>query len=60
MIDLCHHVTTTTYLLLFSGGEIILDVESLSDLLRGFALDHIGNGFAAYIQQAFDVQIIGS
>jgi hypothetical protein len=34
----------TTYLLLRS--EIVDDVEELPDLLRGLALDHVGNGLA--------------
>ena len=45
----------TSNLVLLLGGEIILNVESLPNLLRRLALDHIRNGFAANIQKCFDV-----
>ena len=47
-------------LLFFAGGEIVLDVESLADLLGGLALDHVGHSLACDIQQALYVQIVGS
>ena len=47
-------------LLFFSRGKIILDVECLTNFLRSFAFDHVGNSLASNIQQALNVQIIGS
>ena len=44
-------------LLLFGWSEVILGIESLPDLLRSFALDHVGNGFARYIEKPLDVQL---
>ena len=32
-----------THLLFLGGGEIIFDVEGLSDLLGGLAFDHVGH-----------------
>lgn len=46
-------------LLFLGGGEIVLDVERLSDLLGGFAFDHVGNRFAGDVEQALDVEVIG-
>jgi hypothetical protein len=45
-------------LLLFLGSEIIGDVESLSDLLGGLALDHVGNGLTADIKERLDVKVV--
>jgi hypothetical protein len=45
-------------LLLFLGGEVIGDVESLSDLLGGLALDHVGNGLAADVKERLDVKVV--
>lgn len=42
------------------GGEIILDVERLPNLLWSFPLDHISNSLASQIQKALDVQVISS
>lgn len=39
--------------------EIIFDVERLPDLFRGFAFDHVGHSLAGYIQQPFNVQVVG-
>lgn len=47
-------------LVLFLGGEIIGNIESLTDLFRRFALDHVGNGLAADVQKSSDIEIIGS
>ena len=46
-------------LLLFLGGEVIGDVESLSDLLGGLALDHVGNGLASNIKEGLDIKVVG-
>jgi len=46
-------------LLLLLGCEVVCDVESLTDLLRGLALDHVGDGLATDIKQSLDVKIIG-
>ena len=48
-----------TDLLLLLGREVVGDVKSLTDLLRGFALDHIRNGLAAYVQEGLDIQVVG-
>ena len=45
-------------LLLFFGGKIVGDIEGLSNLLWGLALDHVGNGLAANVQQGLDVEIV--
>ena len=45
----------TSDLLLLLLREIILDVESLSNLLRRLSLDHIGHGLASDIQKSFDI-----
>jgi len=47
-----------THLSFLFGGEIIYDVELLSDLLRGLALDHGCDLGACQIQQSLNVQII--
>jgi len=50
----------TSDLLLLLGGEIIGDVEGLSDLLGGFALDHVGDGLASNIKEGLDIEVVGS
>jgi len=45
-------------LLLLLGGEIVGDVECLADLLRRFALDHVGDGLAANIQECLDIKVV--
>jgi len=50
----------TTDLILLLRGEVVLDIEGLADLLRRLALDHIGNGLAADIQESLDIHVIGS
>lgn len=47
-------------LLFFLRCEIIFDVERLPDVFWSLAFDHIGHRFACHVQQAFDVQVIGS
>jgi hypothetical protein len=47
-------------LLLLLGGEVIGDVECLSDLLWRLALDHVGHGLASNIKEGLDVKIVGS
>ena len=50
----------TTDLILFLGREVVLDVEGLADLFWGLALDHVGDGLAADVEESFDVKIVGS
>lgn len=50
----------TTDLVLFLGSEVVLDVERLADFLRGLALDHIGDGLAADVEESLDIHVIGS
>lgn len=47
-------------LILLLGGEVILNIEGLADLLGGLALDHIGHGLASDIKKGLDVEIVGS
>lgn len=49
-----------TDLLLLLGSEIVLDVESLSNLLGALSLDHVGNGLASNIKKRLDIQVVGS
>ena len=42
-------------LLLLLGGEVVGDVECLSDLLRRLSLNHVCDSLASYIQQRLDV-----
>lgn len=49
----------TADLILFLRGEVVLDVESLANLFRRLALDHVGNGFATDIQKTLDIKIVG-
>ena len=48
-----------TDLVLFFGGEVILDVERLADLVGRLALDHVGDRLATNVQESFDVQVVG-
>ena len=50
----------TTDLILLLGGEVVLDVERLADLLGGLALDHVCHSLAADIKESFDVEVVGS
>lgn len=47
-------------LLLFLGREIVGDVEGLANLLGRLALDHVGHGLAANIQESLDVEVVRS
>jgi hypothetical protein len=47
-------------LLFFFGSEVIGDVESLSDLLGGLALDHVGDSLASDVKEGFDIKVVGS
>jgi hypothetical protein len=47
-------------LLLLLGGEVVLDVEGLANLLGGLALDHVGDGLAADVKKGLDVHVVGS
>jgi hypothetical protein len=46
-------------LVLFLRGEVILDIEGLANLLRGFSHDHVGDSLAADIEKNLDVEVIG-
>jgi len=46
-------------LLLLLRSEVVGDIEGLADLLRGLALDHVGDGLAANIKKRLDVEIVG-
>ena len=50
----------TANLILFLGREVILDVEGFADLFWGLALDHVGNGLAADVEESLNVEIICS
>ena len=50
-------VLTANLLLLF-GGEVVLDVEGLADLLGGLALDHVCDSFAADVKKSLDVHVV--
>ena len=59
MNSLLSPLVFTTNLVLLLGGEVVLNVECLSDFLRRFALDHIGYGLAADVEQSLDIKVIG-
>ena len=48
-----------TNLVLLLGSEVVLDIEGLADFFGGFALDHVGDGLAADVEQGFDVEVVG-
>ena len=50
----------TANLVLLLRGEVILNVERLADLIRRLALDHVGDGLAADIQQGPNIQVVSS
>jgi hypothetical protein len=39
-------------------GKVILDVEGLPYLLRGFTLDHVRHSLTSQIKQVLDIQVI--
>lgn len=45
-------------LILLLRSEIVLNVECLADFFGGLALDHVGDGLAANIQQALDIEVV--
>merc|ERR1719447_292504 len=47
------------HLLLLAGGEVILDVESLPDLLGCLSLDHVGHCLAGNIKEPLNVKVVG-
>ena len=49
-----------TNLILLFGRKVILDVEGLTDLFWGLALDHVGDSLAADVKESLDVEIVGS
>ena len=52
-------VLTTNLILLFRR-KVVLNIEGFADLFRGLALDHVGDGLAADIEESFDVEVVGS
>ena len=44
----------------FLGGEVVLDVEELADLLHALALDKRGDLGTRKLKQGLDVQVVGS
>ena len=46
-------------LLLFLGGKVVCDVEGFANLLRRLALDHVGDGLAAHVEERLDIEIVG-
>ena len=49
-----------TDLILLLRSEIVLNVESLADLLWRLALDHIGDSLAPNVEKSLDIKIVGS
>ena len=49
----------TTDLIFFFRGEVILNVESLPNLLRRLAFDHIGHSLAPNVKKRLDVEVVG-
>lgn len=50
----------TADLVLLLRCEVVLDVERLSDLVRGLALDHVRNRLAADVEEGLNVEVVGS
>ena len=50
----------TTDLILLLRGKVVLNIECLTNLFWGLALDHIRNSLASDIQQSLDVKVVGS
>ncbi len=46
-------------LLLLLGGEVVLDVEELANLLDGLVLDHAGDLGAGKLKQRLDIEVVG-
>jgi hypothetical protein len=49
----------TADLVLLLGGEVVLDVEGLANLLGRLALNHVGDGLAADVEERLDVEVVG-
>lgn len=49
----------STNLIFLLGGEVVCDIECLSNFLGTFALDHIRHGLATHVKKRFDVQVVG-
>jgi hypothetical protein len=45
-------------LVLLLGGEVVLDVEGLANLLGRLALDHVGDSLAADVEEGLDVHVV--
>ena len=52
-------VLATDLVLLF-GGEVVLDVERLPDLLGRLSLDHVGDGLTADVQKGLNIEVVRS
>lgn len=50
----------TADLILLLRGEVVLDVEGLTDFLGRLALDHVGDSLAADVEEGLNVQVVGS
>lgn len=50
----------TADLIFLLRSEVILDIESFADLLRGLALDHVGHSLATNIQKRLDIKVVRS
>ncbi len=50
----------TANLILLLGREIVLDIEGFADLFGGLALDHVGDGLAADVEESLDIEIVRS
>jgi hypothetical protein len=48
-----------TDLLFLLGGEVIGDIEGLSDFLGGLALNHVCDGLAANVKERLDIKVVG-
>lgn len=49
-----------TDLILLLGSEVVLNVEGFANLFWGLALDHVGDGLAADVEESFDIKVVGS
>jgi hypothetical protein len=50
----------TSNLFFLLGREVVGDVKGLTDLLGGFALDHVRNGLATNVEKRLDIKVVGS
>ena len=49
----------TSNLLFLLRGEVVGDVEGLSDFLWRLALDHVRNGLATNVEKGLDIKVVG-